>query len=128
MKKRQTLEQILLRAAEVMYPDRTPMVIGVHARDSDGDTPLHKVALWGDRNAASLLLESGAEVDVEGDMGCTPLYFAVMGGHVATAELLLGLGADPDAQTRLGFTPRTLALSQGKKSMIRLFKRYPKKC
>jgi len=127
MKKRETLEQILVRTAEVICPDRTPRVIDVRDRDSDGDTPLHKVALWGDRYAVSLLVESGAEIDAEGDLGCTPLYFAVMNGHVGTAELLLSLGANPDAQTKLGFTPRTLTLSIGKQSMIRLFKQYPKK-
>ena len=127
MKKREILEQILLRAAEVMFPDRRPKVLDVRIRDSDGDTVLHKVALWGDRYAASLLIESGAEIDAKGDMGCTPLYFAVMGGHVGTAKLLLNLGADPDAQTNLGFSPRALALSQGKTLMVRLFKQKPNK-
>jgi ankyrin repeat protein len=121
-KQRQTIEEILVRASEVMYPHLDPHLIAVDARDSDGDTPLHKVALWGDNYAAALLMDAGAEVDALGDMGCTPLYFAVMNGHEHVVATLLKRGADPDIRSELGSTPRELALRSENKVLQALFR------
>ena len=124
MKHGETLDQSLRRTSDVLFPDgtRAPTPITVHSKGSDGDTPLHLAALWGDRHAARLLLEAGADVNARGDMSCSPLYFAVMGEHVQVAELLLQRGADPDAETELNFTPRSLAAHKADKVMIALFR------
>ena len=122
-KQRQTLEQVLIRTSKVMYPDLEPQVIDVRARASDGDTPLHKVALWGDNYATKLLLDAGADIDAIGDMGCTPLYFAVMNDHELVAATLLDRGANPDIRSDLGRTPKELALESNKKEMVRLFRK-----
>jgi ankyrin repeat protein len=120
VKQRESLDQILKRTAEVMMLD-DDQDISVHSRDSDGDTPLHKVATWGDRHAILTLVEAGAEIDAKGDMGCTPLYFAVMGNHVQAVEQLLLLGANPNIVTELEFSPKTLAKENGNKEMINIF-------
>jgi ankyrin repeat protein len=83
--------------------------------------------LGGDRHAARILLEAGADIDAKGDMGCTPLYFAVMGGHVQVAELLVRRGADPDAQSEFSFSPRSLAAHKADKAMTGLFRHYRKR-
>lgn len=121
MKQRETLEQFLRRAEEALFPAGASEPTTIHSRSSDGDMPLHMAALWGDRHAAILLLDSGAEIDAKGDMSNTPLYYAVMGNHVLAAEALLERGADPDALSELGFTPRTLAKHHAKKDMVKLF-------
>ena len=121
-KKRQTLDEILLRVSGVMYPDRPCHVVDIHSRDSDGDTPLHKVALWGDNYAVGELIRAGAQIDALGDMGCTPLYFATMNSHVLAAETLLGHGANPDTRSQLGFTPRELAENSNSVDLKKLFR------
>jgi ankyrin repeat protein len=124
MKHGETLEQFLLRSSDSLFPDLThaPNPQTVRSRSSDGDTPLHIAALWGDRHAARILLEAGADIDAKGDMGCTPLYFSVMGSYVQVAELLLQRGADPDVESELGFSPRSLAAQKGDKAMAALFR------
>ena len=96
------------RSSDVLFPDQTsaPKPLTVHSRASDGDTPLHVAALWGDRHATQVLLEAGADIDAKGDMSCTPLYYAVMRAHTQVAEFLLRHGADPDAESELGFSAR----------------------
>lgn len=126
MKHGETLEQFLRRSSDVLFPDqaRAPTPLTVHSKASDGDTPLHLAALWGDRNAAKILLEAGVNIDARGDMSCTPLYYSVMGGHAQVAEFLLQNGADPDAESELGFSPRSLAARKGDKDMLALFRRH----
>jgi ankyrin repeat protein len=126
MKHFETLDQLLQRMSDVLFPERAgePGPVSVHSRRSDGDMPLHIASLEGDRHATRLLLEAGADVSAKGDMSCSPLYFAVMGQHVEVAELLLQHGSDPDAQSELGYTPRTLAAQKGDKAMMALFRRH----
>lgn len=126
MEPAKTLEQFLQRASDVLFPDETsaPAPLTVHSKASDGDTPLHVAALWGDIHAAQMLLDAGAQVDAKGDMSCTPLCFAVMSGHVNLAEILLQYGADPDAQSELGFSPRDLVARERNGEMKALFVRY----
>jgi ankyrin repeat protein len=115
---RETLDEILVRASVVMFPDVPPHSISVGARDSDGDTPLHKVALWGDNYAAKVLIEAGAEIDAIGDMGLTPLHLAVMQGHELLVETLLRYGARTDIRSELSGTALDLARSSSKSSTL----------
>jgi uncharacterized protein len=126
MKREETLEEFLLRSSDVLFPDqaRMPKPLTVHSRASDGDTPLHVAAFWGDRHATRILLEAGADVNAKGDMSCTPLYFAVMKNHVQVAEFLLERGADPDAKSELDSSPRTLAPHKGDEAMMALLRRH----
>ena len=125
MKQRQSLEEILFRASAVMYPDKPPTVIAVDSRDVDGDTPLHKAVMWGDRYAVQALIEAGAQVDAQGDMGCTPLYLATLRDDVQVAQTLLNHGANPDIPSELGGTPRSLASDRGNSSMVAVFRVRP---
>jgi len=119
---RETLNEILIRASVVMFPDGPSRPISVDTRDSDGDTPLHKVALWGDNHAAKVLIDAGADIDAIGDMGLTPLHFAVMQGHALLVETLLDHGARTDIRSELGSTARELADTSSKaKGLLRYF-------
>lgn len=53
---------------------------------------------------ASLLLEHGANVDVQDKSGWTPLMFASMNGHAGIALLLVQNGASLDMQETTGFS------------------------
>lgn len=67
-----------------------------------GETMLHVVAVWGDTNAARVLIDEGAEFDVPGEHGCTPLHEAALQGHTDFVKLLLSRGADPFLRGEFG--------------------------
>ena len=75
---------------------------------ADGFTPLHYAAFFGQEDAARVLLECGAEVEVVArneSIRVTPLHSAAAGSHSAIVKLLLEAGADPNAAQDGGFTP-----------------------
>jgi uncharacterized protein len=67
-----------------------------------GETPLHVVAVWGDANAARVLLDEGAVIDLPGEHGCTALHEAALHGHIEVVKLLLARGADRKLQGDFG--------------------------
>jgi len=78
------------------------------AWSGDGFTALHLAAFFGQEEAAKLLLESGAEVDLvarNATIHVTPLHSAAAGSHSGIVKLLLEHGADPNASQDGGFTP-----------------------
>ena len=75
---------------------------------ADGFTALHLAAFFGQEEAAKLLLERGAEVNLvarHASIHVTPLHSAAAGSHAAIVKLLLEHGADPNAAQDGGFTP-----------------------
>ncbi|HUH14617.1 MAG TPA: ankyrin repeat domain-containing protein [Gaiellaceae bacterium] len=74
----------------------------------DGFTPLHLASYFGQEDAARLLVERGADVNLaarHATIHVTPLHSAVAGAHAGIVRLLLEHGADPDAAQDGGFTP-----------------------
>lgn len=78
------------------------------AWSEDGFTALHLAAFFGEEEAAKILLERGAEVNVVArheSIHVTPLHSAASASHQAIVKLLLEHGADPNAAQDGGFTP-----------------------
>ncbi|MDX6397711.1 MAG: uncharacterized protein QOJ43_1119 [Gaiellaceae bacterium] len=74
----------------------------------DGFTALHFAAFFGQEDAARILVERGADVNVVARnerLHVTPLHSAASGGHPEIVKLLLERGADPSATQDGGFTP-----------------------
>ena len=62
-----------------------------------GDNALHCVCVWGDFDAAKLLVENGINLHQKGEFGFTPLRVAADFGYPLIVEYLLASGADPSA-------------------------------
>ncbi len=62
-----------------------------------GDNALHCICVWGDIEAAKLLVESGIGLHQQGEFGFTPLRVVSDFGHSLIVEYLLAAGADPSA-------------------------------
>jgi ankyrin repeat protein len=74
---------------------------------SEGTTPLMFAALFGQTQAAALLIENGARVQAENSKADTALHLAAFFAHLETVKLLLAKGADPNAKNNMGATPLT---------------------
>jgi hypothetical protein len=73
--------------------------------DDGGLSALHYAAREGCAACVSLVLEAGAEVDIEDPDRVTPLNIAIMNGHLDLARALLDAGADIDKWDFAGRTP-----------------------
>lgn len=86
---------------------------------SNGAGPLYQAALRGFNVIVQLLLEHGAEFEVEDNSGTTPLMGASYIGNAKTAEILLSAGAQPNHRSRRG-TALLLAVKRGRIDVVRL--------
>lgn len=59
-----------------------------------GDNALHCVCVWGDLEAAKLLVENGIELNQKGEGGFAPLNVALDFGHKEIVDYLIANGAD----------------------------------
>ena len=95
----------------------------LHALSGDGYTALHFAAFFAKPEAARILLEAGASVDVvaANEMRVQPLHSAAAGHQTEICRLLLAAGADVDARQAGGFTPLHEAAQNGDPEMVELF-------
>lgn len=96
---------------------------GARALSPDGYTALHFAAFFAKPEAARILLEAGAPVDVvaANEMRVQPLHSAAAGRQTEICRLLLAAGADVDARQAGGFTPLHEAAQNGDPEMVELF-------
>jgi ankyrin repeat protein len=93
------------------------------AFSSDGFTALHFAAFFGKAEAARLLLEHGASVDVytRNPFANQPLHAAAAGRHLEVSRVLIAGGADVNATQHGGYTPLHEAAQHGDVEMTELF-------
>lgn len=87
----------------------------VHQAIAEGDQPLHLAAWQKHAGVVQLLLEMGADPNVQGDKGRTPLHYAVHEGDEASdpvVQLLLTHGADASIRDVARNTPAVWAIKQ----------------
>src|SRR5579863_3365829 len=79
--------------------------IGQSALPKGGWTALMYAAREGSLEAAKMLADSGADLNVTDPDGTSALEYAVINGHYDVGKMLLDKGADPNLADRAGMTP-----------------------
>src|SRR5829696_7993023 len=69
----------------------------INTTNALGDNALHCVCVWGDLEAAKLLVENGIDINQRGERGFTPVKVALDFGFPEIAEYLIANGEDPAA-------------------------------
>lgn len=90
---------------------------------ADGFTALHLAAFFGKAEAARVLLEAGAVVDVYGhnSFANQPLHAAAARRHIEVCRVLLAAGANVNATQHGDFTPLHEAAGSGDVELAELF-------
>ncbi|XP_068626638.1 ankyrin repeat domain-containing protein 49 [Battus philenor] len=81
----------------------------VHAKDSDGYSPLHRAAYGNHLSCIAHLLSAGAKIESKTELGWTPLHSACNWNNYIAVARLLAAGAHPAALSDGGQTPLHLA-------------------
>ena len=92
-------------------------------------TPLHAAAMQGNARICQLLLDHGADPNMQTDpQGYLPLHSAAWGGHVEAVQVLLECGARTDLHNYRGEIPLKTARRQKRTAVVELLKgRMPRK-
>lgn len=77
---------------EALINERAP----IHGRQPDGATALHWAAHWDEDAIAARLLQAGADVNAENELGVTPLDLACTNGSASMVRRLIAAGARVD--------------------------------
>ncbi len=76
--------------------------------DLDKNTPLVTAVVFGNVEAAKLLMDAGADLDAKDTQGSTPLFCAALFGRTEILKLLLEKGADRRIPNKDGTTPEAI--------------------
>ncbi len=88
----------------------------INKKDGKGRSPLYfacQIHLKGKFEIVQLLLNNGADVDLQDIYGQTPLFLMCKKGNLALVELLLKNGADVNKADNSGWTPLYVARKNG---------------
>jgi ankyrin repeat protein len=106
------------------YFDSTPLDAGVDINWQDerngGRSYMHELAYWGRIEIARILIDAGANMDLQDDNGETPLHIAARHNTMKFTQFLLDMGANPDIQDKKGWTPLHLALWNNRLKIARM--------
>jgi uncharacterized protein len=102
--------------------DNLPAESSIDSASSDGFTALHFACFFGQPEAARLLLEHGAAVDVvaANPTQVMPLHSAASARNMEAARLLVERGAPVNARQQGGWAPIHAAAQNGDQAMVEL--------
>jgi ankyrin repeat protein len=86
--------------------------IAARSRNQMANLPLNAAVASGSYEAASILIEHGADVNSRGSSASVPLHSAAANGDLRLIELLVLHGADVNAKMDSGVTPLALAVER----------------
>ena len=85
----------------------------INEQDNKGITVLHRSCLSGQLEAARLLVENGADLDLRDDQGWSSLHYAAYGGDVDVVNLLIDSCVDVTATSYEGKLAIDVAKGEG---------------
>lgn len=91
-------EKVLAKGADVNFRSK-----------GEGQTPLHRAAMYGREDMVCFLLARGADINAKDNWANTPVHMAANEGSVSTVTTLLKRGAEINAQDQKGMTPLDIA-------------------
>jgi hypothetical protein len=86
-----------------------------------GGTPLIVAALFGQMDAAKLLIDNGASLEIKNNDGATALHVAAFFGQPQVVSLLLEQGADSTAKNNSGQTPLEVVADEWTQELEQLY-------
>jgi ankyrin repeat protein len=92
----------------------------IDATDQHHWTALMYASQRGSTDAAKLLIENRAGVNVADELGWTPLMLAARKGHAQVVQLLVAAGARVNDRTKKGTTALMCAVGNGHKQVVQL--------
>ncbi len=94
--------------------------------DHDGWTPLHLASFSGHVHVVELLIQKGANLNLESlnEKGYMPVHAAAHGRNAAVVAMLIRKGAYVDAQDGMGHTAMHIAAQNGDTRIIDILVRY----
>ncbi|HRX37225.1 MAG TPA: ankyrin repeat domain-containing protein [Aestuariivirga sp.] len=106
-----------------------PTFLGIDLQDvgdrgADGETPLHVASIRGNFDEVTALLDGGADVNSQDDVGYRPLYYAAAYGYGAIAKLLLNHGAMDGVSSEFGTTALEIARENGHQEIVEMISVY----
>lgn len=96
--------------------------IHVPSKNELGVSPIHAAVAAGNLVITALLLEKGANPNVQQSNGATPLHAAVFSNNLTMTELLIKYNASVSIPMKDGKTPLDLALEHNHAEILRLLK------
>ncbi|KAI0296792.1 hypothetical protein B0F90DRAFT_1819818 [Multifurca ochricompacta] len=106
----------LAAVAEWLVTERSQ---NVDERGGEYQTALHAVSAMGCTEVARVLLENGADVNIQGVAEWTPLHYASDRGHAGVLRLLLKFGAEVNNRTPADRIPLLLGSEEGHLEVVR---------
>ena len=99
--------------------------VDVNGRTSDGSYALNRAAVFNEVEVMQLLLERGADPNVQNREGDTPLICATKyaGGHAATVKALVEAGTNLAIKDKDGKTALDYAMAEGQQDAIALLEK-----
>ena len=96
----------------------------INIPDECGWTPLYRTVIAGDIFSSTLLLNNGADPNIQCTMGETPLFQAVDMEKMEHVKLLLKNGANPNITNDDGLTPLHIAVIKQNIPIVKILLKY----
>ena len=96
--------------------------VNMRRQGFSGISPLHSASDFGDLEIIRTLLEYGADINAQNDVGATPLGWATGGKHPEVVCVLLEQSVDPNISRYDGATPLHCAVKVESAVIVRLLR------
>ena len=96
----------------------------INIPDECGWTPVYRTVIAGDIFSSTLLLNNGADPNIQCTMGETPLFQAVDMEKMEHVKLLLKNGANPNITNDDGLTPLHIAVIKQNIPIVKILLKY----